>query len=176
MQITNFWTRLIAFYWDQHCFTISHLVISWTRKMGDWASYFSDKILLTKIIYHSLIQFKILHRLYYSKSKLNKIVPNVSPICDKCLLQEATITLSFASKGQVYLHFPFFFFFLLSYFLFDHTTLVVDVLFEISFHLFSLSLSLFFHFQVIRLKMKLYNNCIILDAERFIFVQLLIKF
>lgn len=114
MQITNFWTRLIAFYWDQHCFTISHLVISWTRKMGDWASYFSDKILLTKIIYHSLIQFKILHRLYYSKSKLNKIVPNVSPICDKCLLQEATITLSFASKGQVYLHFPFFFFFLLS--------------------------------------------------------------
>lgn len=44
---------------------------------------------------HCLIQFKVLHRLYYSKSKLNKIFPNVSPLCNKCQLQEATLTHSF---------------------------------------------------------------------------------
>ncbi|XP_055514746.1 uncharacterized protein LOC129711249 [Leucoraja erinacea] len=44
---------------------------------------------------HTLIQFKTLHRLYYSKTKINKLFPNVSPICDKCLCQEATIAHSF---------------------------------------------------------------------------------
>ena len=38
---------------------------------------------------------KVLHRLYYSKSKLNKIFPNVSPLCDKCQIHKATLTHSF---------------------------------------------------------------------------------
>ncbi|XP_055494220.1 uncharacterized protein LOC129698878 isoform X1 [Leucoraja erinacea] len=44
---------------------------------------------------HNLIQFKLLHRLYYSKTRLNKFYPNVSPRCDKCLFQNANITHSF---------------------------------------------------------------------------------
>lgn len=33
---------------------------------------------------HCQIQFKILHRLYYSRVKLHRIFPEISPICDKC--------------------------------------------------------------------------------------------
>ncbi len=32
----------------------------------------------------SLIQFKILHRTYYTKSRLSKIYPNVDDRCDRC--------------------------------------------------------------------------------------------
>lgn len=40
---------------------------------------------------HRLIQFKIIHRLYYSNVKLHKIFPDVSPSCVKCGFQEATL-------------------------------------------------------------------------------------
>ena len=33
---------------------------------------------------HILIQYKVLYRLHYSKTKLNSIFPNISSICDKC--------------------------------------------------------------------------------------------
>ena len=53
---------------------------------------------------HSLIQFKILHRLHYSKERLHKIYPEVSPNCDKCLSAEDTLLHSFAlcPKVQTY--------------------------------------------------------------------------
>lgn len=51
---------------------------------------------------HNLIQFKILHRLYYSKTRLNKFYPNISPICDKCLSHNATITHSFVTCIKLY--------------------------------------------------------------------------
>lgn len=75
----------------------------WEEKLGlksskdRWEKYLLYIHNCSINVRHILIQFKILHRLYYSKTKLNKIFSNVSPICDKCLLQEATITHSFAS-------------------------------------------------------------------------------
>lgn len=33
---------------------------------------------------HGLIQFKVIHRLHWSKQKLSKIFPNVDPSCDRC--------------------------------------------------------------------------------------------
>ena len=45
---------------------------------------------------HCLIQFRVIHRLHYSKSKLHKIYPDVSPNCDKCKATEATLLHSFA--------------------------------------------------------------------------------
>lgn len=45
---------------------------------------------------HCLIQFKILHRLHYSKVKLHKIFPDVSPLCEKCECSEATLSHSYA--------------------------------------------------------------------------------
>ncbi len=38
-----------------------------------------------------LIQFKVMHRLHYSKEKINKIYPNVSDICDRCNLSKGTL-------------------------------------------------------------------------------------
>ncbi len=45
---------------------------------------------------HCLIQFKILHRLHYSKTKLSRIFPGVSPKCDKCKTADATLLHSYA--------------------------------------------------------------------------------
>lgn len=45
---------------------------------------------------HCLIQFKILHRLHYSKVKLHKIFPDISPLCEKCECAEATLSHSYA--------------------------------------------------------------------------------
>ena len=40
---------------------------------------------------HRLIQYKVLHRLHYSKTKLNRIFPSVSPVCDKCNIAEGSL-------------------------------------------------------------------------------------
>lgn len=40
---------------------------------------------------HRLIQFKVLHRLHYSKTKLNRIFPSVSSVCDKFQIAEGSL-------------------------------------------------------------------------------------
>lgn len=40
---------------------------------------------------YRLIQYKALHRLHYSKTKLNRIFPSVSPVCDKCHIAEGSL-------------------------------------------------------------------------------------
>ena len=44
---------------------------------------------------HSLYQFKIIHRLHFSPSKINKIFPNSSPICGKCSIEQGTLSHQF---------------------------------------------------------------------------------
>lgn len=44
---------------------------------------------------HCLIQFKVIHRLHYSKKKLHRIFPNVSPLCEKCNSADADLSHSF---------------------------------------------------------------------------------
>ncbi len=44
---------------------------------------------------HNLIQFKSLHRVYMCKTKLHKIFPEVSPVCNKCKVVEGTLLHSF---------------------------------------------------------------------------------
>ncbi len=55
---------------------------------------------------HCLILFKILHRLHYSRTKLHRIFPEVSPLCEKCGSMEATLSHSYAlcPKLQSYWH------------------------------------------------------------------------
>lgn len=38
-----------------------------------------------------LIQFKVLHRLHYSKVKLHKFLPQTSPLCDQCKIAQGTL-------------------------------------------------------------------------------------
>uniref|UniRef100_A0A673WU00 Reverse transcriptase domain-containing protein n=1 Tax=Salmo trutta TaxID=8032 RepID=A0A673WU00_SALTR len=45
---------------------------------------------------HRLIQFKVLHRLHYSKTKLHRIFPGTSPMCDKCQAEQGTLLHCFA--------------------------------------------------------------------------------
>ena len=40
---------------------------------------------------HRLIQFKIVHRLHYTKSRLHTVYPNISPLCDKCKQDTGTL-------------------------------------------------------------------------------------
>ena len=44
---------------------------------------------------HTLVQFKVVHRLHYSKSRLHAIYPNTSPLCDKCKLETGTLAHQF---------------------------------------------------------------------------------
>ncbi len=46
---------------------------------------------------HSLIQFKVVHRLHYSPSRLQKIFPDVSSQCIKCRSEEGTLSHLFLS-------------------------------------------------------------------------------
>lgn len=50
---------------------------------------------------HSLIQFKVLLRLHYSITKLNRIFPNISPICDKCQYSAANLTHTFVNGIKI---------------------------------------------------------------------------
>lgn len=40
---------------------------------------------------HHLIQYKVIHRLHYSKSKLHKIFPTISSCCNKCNVSTGTL-------------------------------------------------------------------------------------
>ena len=40
---------------------------------------------------HNLIQFKVIHRLHYSKVKVSQMYPSVSALCNKCKNQEGTL-------------------------------------------------------------------------------------
>ncbi len=44
---------------------------------------------------HQLIQFKVIHRLHYTKTKLHNIFSSVSPFCDKCKVTEDTTAHAF---------------------------------------------------------------------------------
>lgn len=41
---------------------------------------------------HQLIQFKVMHRLHYSKTKLHRIFPTISSLCDRCKSAEGSLT------------------------------------------------------------------------------------
>lgn len=74
-----------------------HIKEAWTRDTGLvitddlWAEVLSRIKLCSVNARLQLIQFKVVHRLHYSKTKLNKIFPNVSPKCDKCKLVDGTL-------------------------------------------------------------------------------------
>lgn len=48
-----------------------------------------------------LIQFKVLHRLHYSKVKLHKMFPQTSPLCNRCKIANSTLAHQFWSCPYV---------------------------------------------------------------------------
>ena len=73
---------------------ISHIREQWENDLGAQLADEEWDMALTRVhsssicSRHSLIQFKVLHRLHFSKVKLARIFPN--PICDRCKQAPAT--------------------------------------------------------------------------------------
>lgn len=49
-----------------------------------------------------LIQYKVVHRVHYSKTRLSKIFPNLSPLCNRCNAAEGTLTHLFWSCLKIH--------------------------------------------------------------------------
>lgn len=80
---------------------------SWEKDMG---THIPDDIWEESLEYihscsyntrHRLIQFKIIHRLHFSKVKIHNIFPNASSNCDKCQSLNATLFHAFFSCPKV---------------------------------------------------------------------------
>lgn len=51
---------------------------------------------------HAVIQFKIVHRLHWSKTRLSKIKPDLDPTCDRCRQDPATLLHMFWTCPKLY--------------------------------------------------------------------------
>ena len=71
---------------------------AWAEELGSEITEDTWKSILHKIhssfinARHRLIQFKTVHRLYYTKLRLNAIYSDISPLCDKCKQDTGTLT------------------------------------------------------------------------------------
>lgn len=80
---------------------------SWEKDMGIqipddmWEDFLEYVHTCSNNTRHCLIQFKIIHRLHYSKAKIHNIFPTVSPTCDKCQSSDATLFHGFVSCPKV---------------------------------------------------------------------------
>ena len=53
---------------------------------------------------HNLVQFKVIHRLHYSKVKLHKIFPDTSPLCETFKQEEGTLTHLFWTYPKLHVY------------------------------------------------------------------------
>ena len=51
---------------------------------------------------HVVVQFKIVHRLHWSKERLSKFKPDLDPICDRCKQDPATLLHMFWTCPKLY--------------------------------------------------------------------------
>lgn len=84
-----------------------HIKAAWIRDTGEiisdelWAKGL-NKIKPCSINARlQLIQFKVVHRLHYSKTRLNRIFPALSPTCDKCKSADGTLGHLFWSRSKL---------------------------------------------------------------------------
>lgn len=50
---------------------------------------------------HKVIQFKIVHRLHWSKTRLSKVIPTIDLVCDRCGIATATLSHMFWSCSEL---------------------------------------------------------------------------
>lgn len=92
---------------DNTNFSSLHLKIAWEEDLGIqvsetvWDKCLSSIYSCSINSRHQLIQYKVLHRLHYSKTKLSKFYSSVSPICDKCKAAEGTLAHLFWFCAQI---------------------------------------------------------------------------
>lgn len=100
-------SRLYARIFDLETCSLMIVKENWEKDMGvdiadeQWSDIL-QRIHSTSICArHSLIQFKIVHRLHMSKVKLSKMYPEVNPICDRCKQAPATLFHTFWSCSSL---------------------------------------------------------------------------
>ena len=81
----------------QRLATLESLKNKWEEDLGEqiseehWGKII-DRICSTSIcLKHSVIQFKIIHRLHWSKARLCKVKADLDPTCDRCRREPATL-------------------------------------------------------------------------------------
>lgn len=76
--------------------SLDHVKNSWQSDLGrdftdiEWAGMLDKVHSSSPCARHALIQFKILHRLHFTNSKLARIYPTISPACIRCKHSPAT--------------------------------------------------------------------------------------
>ena len=80
-----------------HCPSLTAIKTVWEQDLQSPISdYVWDSILdqvhsSSMCARHALLQFKVVHRVHFSKVKLAHIYPNVDPTCDRCTTAPATL-------------------------------------------------------------------------------------
>jgi len=93
----NLISCFMAVFTNQLNISTLHLKDSWEKDLGiqitdeDWLE--SIKVINTCSINsrHQLIQYKVVHRLHYSRVKVNKFYPSISSTCNKCESAEGSL-------------------------------------------------------------------------------------
>lgn len=76
---------------------LTSLKNKWEEELGtnisdlEWQSTLKNIHSSSICLRHSVIQFKIIHRLHWSKTRLAKIMPDIDPTCDRCEVEPATL-------------------------------------------------------------------------------------
>lgn len=77
--------------------TMDHLRSAWQDDLGGEITEEQWQTVLARIhscsicARHGLLQFKIIHRVHWSKQKLHKIFPSIDPSCDRCGLTPVSL-------------------------------------------------------------------------------------
>ena len=85
-----------------------HIREAWSNELQVEVSDDTWSEALTRIhkcsinVRYKLIQFKVIHRLHYSKPKLHRIYPAVSPLCDRCGGAEGSLSHLFWSCPRLH--------------------------------------------------------------------------
>ncbi len=101
--VSNFYKLLVEKV-DNNTQKIKH---DWEEEMGFnihenmWDECLRNVHTCSVNVRHNLIQFKVVHRLHYSKLKLHKIYPTISPLCNKCKTLEGTLFHSLWSCSKI---------------------------------------------------------------------------
>lgn len=80
----------------------AHIKGEWEKELGSpiddkiWQQALSNIKDTSINARHYLIQYKIVHRLHYSREKIHKIYPESSPLCEKCMINRGTLLHSYA--------------------------------------------------------------------------------
>jgi len=78
----------------------SHQVISLESLKRKWETDLEEPI---SCLRHAVVQFKIVHRLHWSKVRLSKFKPDLDPTCDRCKQAPATLLHMFWTCPRLYI-------------------------------------------------------------------------